>query len=45
MGQEVKQGDVIAKSGNEGVSTGPHLHLTIKENGIPKDPKKYIEGF
>ena len=41
-GDKVKQGQVVAKSGNTGVSTGPHLHLTIRENNIPVNPKKYI---
>ena len=45
-GQIIKQGDIIAKSGNTGYSSGPHLHITIREGsfqGTAVDPSKYIK--
>lgn len=44
-GQIIKQGDIIAKSGNAGYSSGPHLHITIREGhfqGTAVAPSKYI---
>ena len=44
-GQIIKQGDIIAKSGNAGYSSGPHLHITIREGhfqGTAVDPSKYL---
>ena len=45
IGDKIKKGQIFAKSGNTGLSTGPHLHLTIKENDTPVDPQIYIKGF
>lgn len=42
IGDKITSGQIIAKSGNTGHSTGPHLHLTIKEDGKAVNPKKYL---
>lgn len=39
-GQEVKKGDVIAKVGSTGASTGNHLHLQIFKGEKLVDPQK-----
>lgn len=43
-GQMVKKGDVIAKVGSSGRSTGPHLHFQVLLYGTSVDPLKYLDS-
>ena len=42
VGDTVEKGDVIAKSGNTGDSTGPHLHFQIEYNDEAVDPLTFL---
>lgn len=42
-GDYVKKGDVIAYTGNSGLSSGPHLHYEVRYIQIALNPKNFID--
>lgn len=45
-GDRVKEGQVIALSGNSGASTAPHLHYEVIEAGVGHvDPQPFIKNY
>jgi murein DD-endopeptidase MepM/ murein hydrolase activator NlpD len=41
-GQRVGRGQQVGRVGNEGNSTGPHLHFEVRLDGEPVDPLDYV---
>ncbi|KFF01301.1 hypothetical protein IX39_12015 [Chryseobacterium formosense] len=44
-GEFVKVGYIVAKSGNSGNSTGPHLHFSVTENGKFINPIRFLNDL
>jgi murein DD-endopeptidase MepM/ murein hydrolase activator NlpD len=42
LGQQLERGQVIGAVGSTGNSTGPHLHLEIRYNGVEQNPLVYL---
>lgn len=45
IGDKVEKGNFIGKSGQTGYAEAPHLHISIKINGISIDPMKFMSLF
>ncbi|MDR0907785.1 MAG: M23 family metallopeptidase [Rikenellaceae bacterium] len=41
-GQKVSRGDIIARTGNTGLSLAPHLHYEVRKDGLRVDPIHYF---
>ncbi len=45
VGQQVSQGTTIGAVGSTGLSTGPHVHFMVRQDGVTQDPKSYLPAL
>ena len=43
-GQRVSAGDTVAELGSSGLSTGPHLHFAVLQDGVEQPPLPYFDA-
>lgn len=41
-GEYIEQGQLIARVGSTGLSTGNHLHFEVRVDGVAQDPQNYV---
>jgi murein DD-endopeptidase MepM/ murein hydrolase activator NlpD len=43
VGNRLRRGDVIGLVGKSGNASGTHLHYEVIRNGVPVDPRPYLD--